>query len=216
MKLGTTEAIIGELSLLEDFPFLLEELLSEVELELFDFPELEDLAELELVVLLLEEADFSELEDFAELELVGFVVSLLEEVSSLLDDDSFSALEDDCFSSLEDDSFSTLEDEDSTAEELLLASELELAASELELVALLEEDSSAEEELATLLEEAMFSELDEATDELLCPLAMTSIVALALALLSTPVTESTTSYCPLALSSTNPTIVAVLPFFLSS
>ena len=105
-KLGTTVAIIAVFSLLEDFPFLLEELLSAVELELLDFSELELFAfsELELVGLvvslleevssLLEETVFSELElVVSELELAGFVVSLLEEVSLLLEETVFSELE---------------------------------------------------------------------------------------------------------------------------
>jgi hypothetical protein len=104
-KLGTTEAIIEDFSLLEDFPFLLEELLLAVELELFDFSELELVgfvdSLLEEVSLLLEETAFSELEDlaelelvFSELELVGFVVSLLEDVSLLLEETVSSELED--------------------------------------------------------------------------------------------------------------------------
>ena len=95
-KLGTTEAISGVLSLLEDFPFSLEELLSAVELELVeeDFSELElsgfVVSLLEEVSLLLEETVVSELElsgfVVSELELAGLVVSLLEDVSLLLEE----------------------------------------------------------------------------------------------------------------------------------
>ena len=180
-KVGTTEAIIEDFSLLEDVPFLLEELLSAVELELFDFSELEllvdfseldDLAELELVA-------------FSELELVGFVVSLLEEVSLLLEESVFSELEDltelelaGFVVSLLEDSPSELEDSGFAIEELLAAEELlsGLTTSELELTELELSGFSSELEL-WLLEDLLSTSTDAwAFAEVLPSVTSTSIV----------------------------------------